>query len=61
MRRLALPLIAFLSSQFAATSQAQDGIIDLANLENYANQGKPAYIQKDNTPAGNQISNAGAT
>ena len=56
-----LALAAFLASQVAAQLQAQDGIIDLAALENYANQGKPAYIQKNNTPAGNQISDAGAT
>ncbi len=61
MRRFTLALAAFLVSQVAASSQAQDGIIDLAALENYANQGKPPYIQKDNTPPGNQISDAGAT
>jgi cytochrome c peroxidase len=61
MRRLTLTLASFFASQFAASSPAQDGVIDLANLENYANQGRPSYIQKDNTPAGNQISDAGAT
>ncbi len=61
MRFLPLALAAFLASQFATTSQAQDGIIDLANLANYANQGKPPYIQKSNMPPENQISNAGAT
>lgn len=35
--------------------------IDLNNLLNYANQTKPVYITKNNTPANNQISNAGAT
>jgi cytochrome c peroxidase len=61
MKRLTLALAVFLTAQFAAQLQAQDGVIDLAALENYANQGKPFYIQKDNTPPGNQISNAGAT
>lgn len=61
MRGLALALAAFLASQVAAQLRAQDGVIDLAALENYANQGKPAYIQKNNTPPGNQISDAGAT
>jgi cytochrome c peroxidase len=61
MRFLPLALAAFLASQFAASSQAQDGVIDLAALPNYANQGKPAYIQKDNTPPGNQITDGGAT
>ncbi len=37
------------------------GTIDLNNLYNYANQNKPAYIIKDNTPGANAISNAGAT
>lgn len=61
MRSLPLALAAILASQIAAPLQAQDGVIDLAALKNYANQGKPAYIQKDNTPAGNPISDAGAT
>ncbi len=61
MKRLCLPLAAFLASQFAVSSPAQDGVINLAALPNYANQAKPVYIQKDNTPAGNQISDAGAT
>ena len=41
-------------------ARAQDGIIDLTNLDNYANQTKPAYITKDNT-VGNPIADAGAT
>ena len=61
MRRLTLSFAAFLASQVGAQLQAQDGVIDLAALPNYANQGEPAYIQKDNTPPGNQISDAGAT
>ncbi|HEV2841266.1 MAG TPA: cytochrome c peroxidase [Chthoniobacterales bacterium] len=62
MRRLPLALAAILASQFAAHPlQAQDGVLDLAALENYANQGKPAYILKNNTTAGNPISDAGAT
>lgn len=32
--------------------------IDLANLYNYANQQKPAFIIKDNTPGTNAISDA---
>jgi cytochrome c peroxidase len=61
MRFLPFAIAAFLVSQVAAQLQAQDGIIDLANLANYANQGKPGYIQKNNTPPENQISDAGAT
>jgi cytochrome c peroxidase len=37
------------------------GTIDLNNLNNYSNQGKPAYIMRDNTTVGNQITDAGAT
>lgn len=37
------------------------GTIDLNNLFNYANQSKPAYIVKDNTPGSNAITDAGAT
>ncbi|MEM1220953.1 MAG: cytochrome c peroxidase [Bacteroidota bacterium] len=37
------------------------GTIDLNDLFNYANQDNPPYIQKDNTPADNPITDAGAT
>ena len=37
------------------------GVIDLNHLLNYANQPIPSYIQKDNTPANNGITDAGAT
>lgn len=40
---------------------AQDGSVDLTTLHNYANQTKPAYITRDNTPAANPITNIGAT
>jgi cytochrome c peroxidase len=61
MTSLPRAIASFLALQVAAQLQAQDGVIDLANLANYANQGKPPYIQKDNTPPENQISDAGAT
>lgn len=61
MRLLAFAIAAFLTAQLAASTHAQDGIIDLGALANYANQGKPPYIQKDNTPTENHISDAGAT
>ena len=35
--------------------------IDLNTLDNYADQGKPAYITKDNTPAENELTDKGAT
>ncbi len=37
------------------------GTIDLNNLDNYANQTVPNYIQKDNSTTGNAITDAGAT
>jgi len=61
MRSLPRAIAAFLALQVAAQLQAQDGVIDLSALQNYANQGQPVYIQKDNTPPVNQISDAGAT
>ncbi len=47
-------------------AMAQTGILDLTRLDNYANQSKPAYILRDNTPQGpnppaNAITNLGAT
>ena len=35
--------------------------IDLSNLYNYGAQGKPGYINKDNTPVTNSITDASAT
>jgi cytochrome c peroxidase len=61
MRSLPRALAAFLALQVAAQLQAQDGVIDLSALHNYANQGQPVYIQKDNSPPSNEISDAGAT
>ena len=40
---------------------AQSGEIDLTALENYADQAVPAYIDRDNTPEDNAITDLGAT
>ncbi len=40
---------------------AGDGVLDLTSLANYANQTRPAYITKNNTTAGNTITDKGAT
>jgi cytochrome c peroxidase len=48
------------TNSFTATTNKFGSAIDPANLANYANQGKPAYIQKDNTGS-NSITNAKAT
>src|SRR3954447_22500298 len=58
MKRL-FALVVFLAARFSL--QAQDGVIDLAALPNYGNQGVPAYIFNDNTPDQNPISDVGAT
>ena len=58
MRRL-FALAAFLAASLSVC--AQDGVLDLGALPNYANQGKPAYIVHDNTPEENPISDIGAT
>ncbi len=44
-----------------ATALAQNGVVDLTKLHNYANQPRPAYITRDNTPSNNAITDAGAT
>lgn len=40
---------------------AQDGVIDLTALYNYANQPVPAYINRDNTPPNNEITDLGTS
>ena len=37
------------------------GVVDLTKLANYANQSKPVYVTRTNTPVGNPITDAGAT
>jgi len=54
-----LLLLAAVAPAFAAV--AQDGILDLTRLPDYAGQEVPGYIQRDNTPPGNPITNLGAT
>ncbi len=43
------------------SAMAGDGVIDLTRLANYANQPVPTYISRDNTTAGNEITDEGAT
>lgn len=45
---------------FASSGRAQEGV-DLTDLANYANQARPTYITKNNTPVANPITDAGAT
>jgi cytochrome c peroxidase len=58
MRRL-FALVAILVARVSVC--AQNGIIDLAALPNYAHQPVPGYILKDNTLVNNPISDVGAT
>lgn len=52
-----LLLFAFVGGAIVLTG----GTIDLNNLDNYANQTVPNYIQRDNMPANNPITDEGAT
>lgn len=56
--RLAALLALFLGP---VRAHAQDGVLDLTALHNYASQTIPAYITKNNTPGNNAITNTGAT
>lgn len=55
------PLVAALQSLLVAAGPAQNGVLDLTELANYANQPVPSYISRDNTPAANPLTDAGAT
>jgi len=46
---------------FLSPAPAGDGVIDLTKLANYAAQTKPNYITRNNTTAGNNITDLGAT
>lgn len=46
---------------FASSLSAEDGVVDLTALANYADQPVPGYITRDNTPGNNPITDAGAT
>ena len=50
MKRVAFAFAAMLVWAKPAALHAEDGVIDLAALPNYARQAKPSYIFGDNTP-----------
>lgn len=54
-------LIVVFSLFFHQAARAEEGVLDLSQLENYQNQAIPSYITRDNTPRGNAITDAGAT
>src|SRR2546423_2385486 len=68
MKRVAFALAVWLVLAGPSLLHAEDGVIDLAALPNYAKQIKPSYIFGDNTPVApgtspvaNRITNTGAT
>lgn len=68
LKRVAFALAVWLVLAGPSLLQAEDGVIDLAALPNYAKQAKPSYIFTDNTPLvtgpntqPNPITNTGAT
>lgn len=54
-------LMLLLSGVVAHVARAEKGVLDLTTLENYANQSRPNYITRDNTPGNNAITDRGAT
>jgi cytochrome c peroxidase len=68
MKRVAFALAVWLVLGGPSLLRAEDGVIDLGALPNYAKQVKPSYIFGDNTPVApgpspvaNPITNTGAT
>ena len=66
MKRVAFAVAVWLALAAPSLLQAEDGVIDLAALPNYARQVIPSYIFLDNTPGqqsgvANPITNTGAT
>ena len=61
MKRAAFALVALLVAAGASLLRAEEGVIDLAALPNYARQPKPSYIFWNNTPSDNPTTNTGAT
>jgi len=54
-----VPTILLLSLSLNASGQ--EAVLDLTKLLSYADQPVPAYVNRDNTPAGNPITDIGAT
>jgi cytochrome c peroxidase len=66
IKRVAFALAGYFALAAPPLLCAEDGVIDLAALPNYARQVLPSYIIQDNTPRGpggalNPITNTGAT
>jgi cytochrome c peroxidase len=61
MKRVAVALAVWLALAGPLQLQAEEGVIDLAALPNYAKQVKPSYIFWNNTRWDNPTTNTGAT
>jgi cytochrome c peroxidase len=61
MKKLSLLLIFATIAYNLFSIDENNGVIDLNNLYNYADQQVPGYITKDNTPPNNTITDIGAT
>ena len=61
LKRVAFALAAWLVSSGPSLLHAEDGVIDLAALPNYAKQPLPIEVLGVNTPSSNQTTNTGAT
>ena len=58
---LAMKAIIPLAMLVVLPSHGQEAVLDLTELHSYADQVVPPYIQKDNTPPNNRITDLGAT
>lgn len=61
MKRVAFALASWLVLAVPSLLHAEEGVIDLAALPNYAKQPVPTYVWGNNTPSDNQTTNTGAT
>jgi cytochrome c peroxidase len=61
MKPVAFALAVWLVLGGSSLLHAEDGVIDLAALPNYAKQPVPIYVLANNTPSNNQTTNTGAT
>ena len=61
MTARSLARVVLLLAVASASIPAQEGTLDLTRPANYANQPVPSYVDRDNTPPDNQITDLGAT
>lgn len=61
MKPSLIPFSAALAVGASISADGGDGVLDLTRLANYANQPVPAFVTRDNTTAGNPVTDKGAT